>query len=73
MSSLDNQLQAARNALRSNTKGLTVMSLSRETGLPYHTAFRVMSMLRVAGEIDEAGYAPTGTHQAQIWKLKAQS
>ena len=72
MSALDNQLDAAREALRSNGKGLTVVGLSREIKLPYHTAFRVVSMLRVAGEIEAAGYAPTGTHQAQIWKLRAQ-
>ena len=47
------------------------MNLSRETKLAYHTAFRVVSMLRVSGEIEAAGYAPTATHQAQVWKLRA--
>jgi hypothetical protein len=71
MSALDNQLDAACEALRFNLKGLTVVGLSREIKLPYHTAFRLMSMLRIAGEIEAAVYAPTGTHQAQIWKLRA--
>ena len=73
MSALNEQLDLARKTLRSAKKGLTVMNLSRETKLPYHTAFKVVTMLRVAGEIDPAGYVPTGTHQAQAWKLVARN
>jgi hypothetical protein len=71
MSALNEQLDLTRKALCSAKKGLTVMKLSRETKLPYHTAFKVVSMLRVAGEIEPAGYVPTGTHRAQAWKLVA--
>ena len=68
----DAQLDAARKALRSD-KGLTVMNLSRRIKIGYQTAYRLVTLLKAAGEIESAGYAPTGTHQAQIWKLKSQS
>jgi hypothetical protein len=70
MSVLDIQLEDARQALRASKKGLTVSGLGKKTGMPYHTAFKVVQMLRVAGEIEAAGFVPTGTHQAQAWRLK---
>lgn len=71
MSALDNQLEAARKALRSNEKGLTVMNLSRKMKLGYQTAYRIVTVLRAANEIEPADFVKTtGPHLAQAWRLK---
>jgi hypothetical protein len=67
----DNQLETARKALCSNKKGLTVMNLSREIKVGYQTAYRIVTVLKVAGEIEPAGFVLAKRHQAQVWKLKA--
>jgi hypothetical protein len=69
MSSLDFKLVEARKALRK--KGLTIPALAEALGVEYHTALKLVTVLRQTQEIEITGYEQNVKSQVAVWKLKA--